>query len=73
MEWISVKDRLPDHPRDYLVIDRDLKIGIGNFDINKGEFNICNHCCDVDYEYITHWMYLPGRSSDNATQCAPPK
>ena len=54
MEWISVKDRLPDLEKadDYIVV-------------RKGNVETANWCYDsgrgfwYDYLGITHWMPLP--------------
>lgn len=62
-EWISVKDRLPDHEGQYLVFWRSkFHIIIKTARLNRGANNknprfYGNASCQV--KYITHWMILP--------------
>ena len=55
MEWINVKDRLPEYYNAYLCTGGDIEIEIVYFDPEFGWFD----------EYgITHWMDLPAQPED---------
>lgn len=62
MEWISVKDRLPEKDDIYLVAvvrfnnASELSVDIGFYDTDGEEWNL--DWCTFDY-MITHWMPLP--------------
>ena len=73
MEWISVKDRLPEFEQDVLLLDdwkpaaserrRDMKVGylsqVTTFKTADGIENSCEWR-GVEYVFnITHWMPLP--------------
>lgn len=49
MEWISVKDRLPDKDGRYLVVEDYSSKWVGVCSMRNGKF-------DTD---ISHWMELP--------------
>ena len=50
--WISVKDKLPDHFKSVLVYDQEWGIRIDTLSITP--FEEFAH-----YGYVTHWMPLP--------------
>lgn len=63
MNWISVKDRLPEKDDTYLVAveifdfdGRHLNAYIGFYDIEDKDWTL--DCCTLDY-VVTHWMPLP--------------
>jgi len=70
MEWISVKDRLPEHKQDVLLYAFEAienvyytVVGYPDFDCNKWEIDgyldtVSNYSIEGD-ERITHWMPLP--------------
>ena len=51
-EWISVKDKLPDHFKPVLVYDQEWGIRIDTISIKP--FEEFTH-----YAYVTHWQPLP--------------
>lgn len=62
MEWISVKDRLPDKGQMVIVLDNDLRdfykwnMEVALFDgLKKDKFWVSSG----DYRRFTHWMPLP--------------
>lgn len=65
MEWISVKDKIPETAnQDVLILDSDMCIDIGRLIsidyksmIMKWEWG--SYCCKVKNYNITHWMPLP--------------
>jgi hypothetical protein len=58
MEWISVKDRLPEDGKDYLVTDGDAcMVAVYKNGIKKWDFFVYDHCWYS--EDVTHWMPLP--------------
>ena len=72
MEWISVKDKLPENDDDVLVYDYRDGIGLGCFEKKEvtgyfesdGSFFETNDGWDVNYSWArhmgpTHWMPLP--------------
>ena len=74
MEWISVKDRMPDDYQYCLVYakregtDERCPISIGRYEIDEwallfeGENNACaggDLTWEMDADEITHWMSLP--------------
>lgn len=59
MEWISVKDRLPEEKRNkfsdkVLTTNQYLSMAVRRYDYEFNEFNSPAHAGD-----ITHWMPLP--------------
>lgn len=62
MNWISVKDRLPEKGDIYLVCviflenASELKVDIGFYDEEDKDWEL--DCCTLDY-IVTHWMPLP--------------
>lgn len=71
MEWISVKDRLPEKEGDYLVytyVEDQYVCRFSNINYHKRkpvmEFRVNCECCyaeDDDFKSsdVTHWMPLP--------------
>lgn len=61
MEWISVKDRLPDGDKDVLVFTRyDVDVGRNNY-IRQARYKV-DGWYDLDVytaEGVTHWAELP--------------
>lgn len=61
MNWISVKDRLPDENDDVLIYDGN-GVSAATFDppskFHKGRWWLDGETC-IDMEYVTHWMPLP--------------
>lgn len=60
-EWISVKDRLPEKTRAYLVNHSSEKYSISNYSARHKMFGAFDcydstECADTD---VTHWMELP--------------
>lgn len=61
-EWISVKDRLPDVPKDdymsdyVLAYDKNAGIWVAFF-CSSGYWCEAREC--VSFENVTHWMPLP--------------
>lgn len=57
MEWIDVKDRLPEHTT-YVLIHF---IYDGESYVDKGAYYPDGKWIDCDYDYVnvTHWMPLP--------------
>ncbi len=77
MEWISVKDRLPESDEEVLVYNPRDGINLGEFDSEEvrgyyekdGSYFITNSGWDVQYEWAphenpTHWMPLPQPPKD---------
>lgn len=74
-EWISVRDKLPDHEGKVLVTSDGL-VGFTSFNIRKQQWetnfgvfiNIYDQKCDYGIECtadeITHWMPLPKEPND---------
>lgn len=56
MEWISVKDGLPDVENYYLVV---ITYGGGNNDIKIELWNKNGYFDSFFEDHITHWMPLP--------------
>jgi hypothetical protein len=69
MEWISIKDRLPDREpcgyKDYIVLSRNVErsmthIGVLSWRNNSFEDSSGDKVLlDDGYWEITHWMHLP--------------
>ena len=55
MEWISVKDRLPENEKWVTVGNNKFGVFIGQYFSSLGEFA----CKDILIEKVTHWMPLP--------------
>ena len=57
MKWISVKERLPDDGKDYLVTDGAVcMVAAFRCDVNKFDFWTIHWWSN---EEVTHWMPLP--------------
>ena len=52
--WISVEDRLPDHPNKVLIYSKSGKYGVGKY-IERMDCFIA-----TGQTVVTHWMELPG-------------
>lgn len=52
-EWISVEDRLPDHPNKVLIYNKSGKYGVGKY-IERMDCFIT-----TGQTVVTHWMELP--------------
>ncbi len=70
MEWISVKDRLPENFKDVLIYDTYdgyivaayqviCENGRWYMSIALNEGWLINNCCEPDLKNVTHWMPLP--------------
>ncbi len=61
MNWISVKDRLPEVRKDVLVYDKEYgtRLAYWHDQYEPYEWYECTGCGNT-LEYITHWMPLPG-------------
>jgi len=73
MEWISIKDRLPEEYQNVLCIgkasgflfpheltlldDEDYQMYLVNY--NKGEWTYDENCCAIMVSYVIYWMPLP--------------
>jgi hypothetical protein len=58
MEWISVKDRLPESNDTHLIIAGVTKwYDVCHYDLDRGVWYDCIDYDDVDG--VTHWMPLP--------------
>lgn len=61
MEWISIKDRVPENTDDVLVIDDDGKMSVSCYFLHQGYDGYIfedRDCCRRMGE-ISHWMPLP--------------
>ena len=56
-EWVSVKDRLPNGSKEYLVTDGEFYV-VGYFSIHT-LWNVDDFDSWFDEKDITHWMELP--------------
>jgi hypothetical protein len=61
MEWISVKDRLPQHGEEVLIIDNEMNYHMSYF---NADTTISCYCWDCDEyglrkEDVDYWMPLP--------------
>lgn len=72
MEWISVKDRLPELDKNVLTWDgdsificakTDRENGSMPYIVNGWDYQICT-CCDMINRRPTHWMELPKAPND---------
>ena len=72
MEWISVKDRLPEEGVEVLIYcNPDIVQAVFSVGYWKGSFDVTDYMNDgfvpdrrickqgSDYDYVTHWMPLP--------------
>jgi hypothetical protein len=59
MEWINVKDKLPDHDQDVLCYDSHFK----SFNVGKFEYQDISIICFItdtySFFYPDYWMKLP--------------
>jgi hypothetical protein len=65
MEWISVKDKLPELKSAILSTDGDI-VAVTIYEYNDCIKSYCWSyfssgcgCCDTDMNNVTHWMPLP--------------
>ena len=66
MEWISVKDRLPELNTWVLAYDYKKELIVCSYTTTNDHLGVlwnmlssgCG-CCDGDFEGVTHWMPLP--------------
>jgi hypothetical protein len=66
MEWISIKDRLPEQNQNVLIIDIHKRMATAIYSKEKecwdpGYFDCwdTDHCCGRELDETTHWMPLP--------------
>ena len=61
MQWISVKDRLPEDISDVLILSKEKESCVGYYRSSDNDWNMYNPCCSFHMELhgITHWMPLP--------------
>lgn len=65
MNWISVKEKTPEHTNDVLVVQKDKTIMMGRYRISGGGFwalYFSDNGLQFDKyrsEQVTHWMPLP--------------
>ena len=65
MNWISVKDRLPEQSDFVLAFDGEYVIQNIYFNHNNDEFEDYNSIPCSDFpENITHWMPLPDKPAE---------
>lgn len=62
MEWISVKDRLPEEGDAVLVFARDCIMGEARF--NKDGFYWNDFFGSPDFSEVTHWIRWPETPKD---------
>jgi len=70
MQWISVKDRMPEKDEMILLyIDGDQYVGWLNSIKDKSfktrEYDSCCYGNDPSFDKVTHWMELPEKPYDN--------
>ena len=55
MDWVAVKDKLPNERGDYLVCQEGIVFEAHFYKENNfwGDYEVCK------YENVTHWMHLP--------------
>lgn len=60
MDWISVKDRMPEEDATYLVYGRNgYGVVCANYNYyNDGEWLTCDDLTNIT-RFVTHWMLLP--------------
>lgn len=73
MKWISVKDKMPQHDQDVLVLttEEDIYVSIFFNDPDEGFYvpcnlkcSLCNHFFNLTTNNVTHWMSLPNTPKD---------
>ena len=57
MEWISVKDRLPEEPLQTIIVSNRKQVCIAVYSIVYDEFGVM--CGKGERFGVTHWMPLP--------------
>lgn len=66
MDWISVKDRLPDEDATYLVYGRNGYGIVFAIYYGDGEWLTCEDLTNIT-RFVTHWMPLPKPPKQNET------
>ncbi len=66
MEWISIKDKLPDHNQQVLCTNDKNEFYTAYYSRNRENYDPwyfdlwdSGHCCGREPEEPTHWMELP--------------
>lgn len=77
MNWISVKDNIPEDKQAVLAVGRphykyeemacssNIEVKYIIYDEEKKEWTISDHCCDEILLNVTHWMPLPKPPQEN--------
>ena len=70
MEWISVKDRLPEK-RDIYLVYADGQIALGDFEADTQHWDIQPYCNAwyMSTSLVTHWMPLPELPAKSWAAC----
>ena len=70
MEWISIKDRLPDE-RDIYLVYSDGQIALGDFVLEEQIWNVQPYCNSWYWSksMVTHWMPLPEPPTKSWAAC----
>ena len=58
MNWISIKDKLPDNGEDLIALDTNNCINYANFWYTKFEDPVNSSCICSEIKNVTHWIYL---------------
>ncbi len=62
MNWISVKDRLPDNHQEVMICTES-GIRVEIFYSDAEQF-LDSHCYETLLKYVTHWMPLPDKPAE---------